>query len=138
MTNSGNNYSSTPFVDIVDTCQQGYGAVAKAVIDYDPSSPTYQQVTDIYVVSGGENYPVVETDNETYTVDHVVVVNPGEGYKNEDVITDEQGNVYDKILDENGRIINVIPPNPEVNNVKEVTELPILSVQKSKLDLVQS
>ena len=75
MTNSGNNYSSTPFVDIVDTCQQGYGAVAKAVIDYDPSSPTYQQVTDIYVVSGGENYPVVETDNETYTVDHVVVVN---------------------------------------------------------------
>ena len=70
------------------------------MIDYDPSSPTYQQVTDIYVVSGGENYPVVETDNETYTVDHVVVVNPGENYKNEDVITDEQGNVYDKILDE--------------------------------------
>ena len=129
MTNGGNNYSSTPFVDIVDTCQQGYGAVAKAVIDYDPSSPTYQQVTDIYVVSGGENYPVVETDNETYTVDHVVVVNPGENYKNEDVITDEQGNVYDKILDENGRIINVIPPNPEVNNVKEVTELPVLTVQ---------
>ena len=56
------------------------GAVAKAVIDYDPSSPTYQQVTDIYVVSGGENYPVVETDNETYTVDHVVVVNPGENF----------------------------------------------------------
>ena len=62
-------------------------------------------------------------------VDHVVVVNPGENYKNEDVITDEQGNVYDKILDENGRIINVIPPNPEVNNVKEVTELPVLTVQ---------
>ena len=131
MTSGGSNYTTAPFVEIVDTCQQGYGGVANAVIDYDPSSPTYQQVTDIYVVSGGENYPVIDTNDETYTVDHVVVVNPGQDYTNDDVVTDEQGNVYDKILDENGRIINVIPPNPENINVKEVTELPILSVQSS-------
>ena len=52
------------------------------MIDYDPKSPTYQQVIDIYVVTPGENYPVIDenvNENE-YTVDHVAVISSGENY----------------------------------------------------------
>ena len=64
MTDGGSGYTTPPFVEIVDNCDQGFGAVARAVVDYDPQSPTYQQVIDVYVVSPGENYPVIETDDE--------------------------------------------------------------------------
>ena len=128
MTSMGSGYTTPPFVEIVDNCNQGYGGLARAVIDYDKTSPTYGQVTDIYVVNGGENYPIIETNDDTYTVDHVVVVNPGEGYKEEDIITDQQGNVYTKFIDSNGKLLNVIPPNSATNNVEEVTEFPVLSI----------
>ena len=131
--NAGSGYQSPPFVEITDTCRKGYGASARAVIDYDPSSPTYQQVTDVYIVSAGENYPVIEPDEDDnsggqYPVDHVVVVNPGENYKQEDIVIDNKGNIYEKFLDERGRILNVIPPNPSTNNVKTFSTLPELSV----------
>ena len=128
MTNMGSGYTTPPFVEIVDNCNQGYGGLARAVIDYDKTSPTYGQVTDIIVVNGGENYPIIETSDDSYTVDHVVVVNPGEGYKEDDIITDQQGNVYKKFIDSNGKILNVIPPNASINNVEEVTEFPVLSI----------
>ena len=132
LTNGGGSYITPPFVEIVDNCNQGYGAVARTVIDYDPKSPTYQQVVDVYIVTGGENYPVIETDDEgIYTVDHVVVVNPGQNYLDDDVITDDKGNEYTKFLDEDGRILNVIPPNPETTNVEEVTELPEMTITTS-------
>ena len=130
----GGSYITPPFVEIVDNCNQGYGAVARAVIDYDPKSPTYQQVIDVYVVTAGENYPVIEPEegsDAVYTVDHVVVVNPGQNYNDEDSITDEQGNEYTKFLDEDGRILNVIPPNPEITSVQAVTELPELTITSS-------
>ena len=131
LTNPGQGYTVPPLVEITDNCNQGYGANARAVIDYDPKSPTYQQVTDIYVVTPGENYPVIEEnvgDNQ-YTVDHVVVISPGEGYKDEDIIEDNAGNVYTKILDSNGKILNVIPPNPTINNVIPVKDIPQLTIQ---------
>ena len=133
MTNNGAGYRTPPFVEIVDNCNQGYGAVARAVVDYDPQSPTYQQVTDIYVVSPGENYPIIEPvdENNVYTVDHVVVVNPGENYSEDDVITDNKGNVYTKFIDENGKLLNVIPPNPENNNVEPVTVTPEIFISTS-------
>ena len=130
--NSGLGYKSAPFVEITDTCRKGYGASARAVIDYDPSSPTFEQVTDVYIVNSGENYPVIEPeegDDGVYAVDHVVVVKPGQDYKQEDVITDDKGNVYEKFLDESGRILNVIPPNPATNNVETFSTLPELSIQ---------
>ena len=129
MTNMGSGYTIPPFVEIVDNCNQGYGAVARATIDYDKASPTYGKVTDIIVITGGENYPVIETADETYTVDHVVIVNPGKDYKEEDEITDQQGNKYTKFIDEQGRLLNVIPPNPENENVEEVKDFPELSIR---------
>ena len=65
---------------------------------------------------------MIETTEDIYTIDHVVVVNPGENYSEEDIITDSKGNTYTKFIDESGRILNVIPPNPETNNVEEVNE----------------
>ena len=134
--NAGSGYQSAPFVEITDTCRRGYGASARAVIDYDPSSPTYQQVTDVYIVSAGENYPVIEPDEDDnsggqYPVDHVVVVNPGENYKQEDIVIDDKGNIYEKFLNEDGKILNVIPPNPSTNNVQTFSTLPVLTVLSS-------
>ena len=134
VTNAGSGYTSPPFVEIEDTCRKGYGAIARSVIDYDPSSPTFQQVTDVYVVSAGENYPVIEPeegDDGVYTVDHVVVVKPGQNYKPEDIVTDQKGNIYEKFLDEQGRILNVIPPDPSMNNLEPFTTLPELEVISS-------
>ena len=134
VTNAGSGYTSPPFVEIEDTCRKGYGGIARSVIDYDPSSPTYQQVTDVYVVSSGENYPVIEPeegDDGVYTVDHVVVVKPGQNYTQEDTVIDDKGNVYEKLLDEQGRILNVIPPDPSMNNLESFTTLPELEVISS-------
>ena len=131
VTNAGSGYKSPPFVEITDTCRKGYGAIARSVIDYDPASPTFQQVTDVYVVSSGENYPVIEPeegDEGVYTVDHVVVVKPGKNYKQSDIVVDDKGNIYEKFLDEQGRILNVIPPNPAVNNLQTHNTLPEVEV----------
>ena len=132
--NPGTGYKSPPFVEITDTCKKGYGAVARSVIDYDPSSPTYQQVTDVYVVSAGENYPVIEQDEDdegVYTVDHVVVVKTGKNYTQDDVVVDDKGNVYEKFLDEQGRFLNVIPPDPSMNDLEPFDTLPELEVISS-------
>ncbi len=132
--NPGSGYQSPPFVEIEDTCRKGYGAIARSVIDYDPASPTYQQLTDVYIVSTGENYPVVEPqegDDGVYTVDHVVVVRPGQNYKQEDTVIDDKGNVYEKFLDEQGRILNVIPPNPAMNDLETFNTLPEVEVISS-------
>ena len=127
----GSGYRSAPFVEITDTCRNGYGAVARAVVDYDPSSPTYQQVTDVYIVSSGTNYPVIEPeegDDGVYTVDHVVVVDAGQNYTQNDTVVDDKGNVYNMLLDEQGRILNVIPPDPTTNNLEPYTTLPVMEV----------
>ncbi len=131
LVNPGKNYTVPPIVEVTDTCNNGYGAVARAIIDYDKSSPTYQQVTDIVIISPGENYPVIENSTSTneFSIDHVVVVNSGEGYKQEDVITDNAGNEYIKFLDEDGRILNVIPPNPRIQNIIPVTGIPQLNIE---------
>ena len=134
--NAGFGYKSAPFVEITDTCRKGYGASARAVIDYDPSSPTFEQVTDVYIVNAGENYPVIEPDDDDlsggqYPVDHVVIVKPGQNYKEEDEITDDKGNIYEKFLDDKGRLLNVIPPNPATNNVETFSTLPELSISTS-------
>ena len=84
----------------------------------DPKSPTYQQVTDIYVVSPGEFIQLLNQKMmEFILIDHVVVVNPGEDYTQDDVIRDDKGNIYEKFY-ESGFITNVIPPNPETTNVE--------------------
>jgi len=124
----GSGYIGNPFIEIVDDCEQGYGAVAQAIVDQDRNSPTYQQVVDIIMISIGENYPVKD-DEEPVVVDHVVVVNPGTGYKSEDVIEDSSGNEYRPLVDATGRIVKVISPDTRKNTISEINDFPELIIR---------
>ena len=128
MTSGGSGYNGNPFIEIVDDCEQGYGAVAEAIVDMDRNSPTYQQVVDVIVITPGENYPI-KVDQEPVVVDHIVILDPGSGYTNDDVIEDSAGNQYTPIVDPVGRIISVISPNNAENNVNEITDFPKLTVK---------
>ena len=132
LVSGGSGYNSPPFIEITDECNKGYGAVARAVIDYDEDSPTYQQVTDIYIVSEGENYPVPEEQDEIDTIpDHVVVIDPGENYDDDTVVEDQWGNVYRPLIDVNGRIVRVDVPDGTVASVKNMSidDLPELIIK---------
>ena len=127
----GIGYKSPPFIEITDDCKQGYGAIARADIDEDEDSPTYGQITDIYIVTQGENYPVPEPELESkppYVVDHVVVVKPGIGYTSTDSFTDNDGNTYKPYIDNSGRIVRLSPPDPEKFSVKNVEQLPKIKI----------
>ncbi len=129
MESGGSGYNTPPFVEITDECGQGYGGIARAVIDYDETSPTYQQVTDIYVVSEGENYPIKGPQvTDQLAVDHVIVVNPGQDYDRNDTISDGDGNPYTIYVDDDGRILNVLPPDSAVANVNGIKDLPELTI----------
>jgi hypothetical protein len=52
LTNPESGYASSPFVEIIDDADQGYGAVARALVNGSG------QVESIYMVSEGENYSV--------------------------------------------------------------------------------
>jgi hypothetical protein len=61
ITNPGSNYRFPPFVEFVDNCNKGYGAVGRSVIN------DKGEVTAIYLVSTGENYPVSQSQIISYT-----------------------------------------------------------------------
>ena len=128
LTSGGSGYNAAPFIEIVDTCKQGYGATARAVVDFDPDSDTYQQVIDVIVITPGENYPIKDP-GEPVVVDHVTIVNPGEDYDKDDKVTDNAGNEYEIVVDNFGRIIRVTPPNSAMVSAPEITEFPELIVE---------
>ena len=107
--NAGSGYRFPPFVEITDECGIGYGAKARSTINNEG------QITSIYLVSSGENYPV--NGEIGYGVVDVVVVSPGLEYKEGDKVRDNFGNEYSPTI-EDGRIISVSP----INNV-EVPDL---------------
>ena len=107
--NAGSGYRFPPFVEITDECGIGYGARARSTINNEG------QITSIYLVSSGENYPV--NGEIGYGVVDVVVVSPGLEYKEGDKVRDNFGNEYSPTI-EDGRIISVSP----INNV-EVPDL---------------
>ena len=113
VTNPGNGYTYPPFVEIVDNCKQGFGAIARATVKDG-------KVDSIYVVSEGENYPVEDITPPIVT--DVIIINPGSGYEEDDKVVDDLGNEYDTKIYA-GSIIKVTPINS-----KDITEIPILSV----------
>ena len=113
LTNPGSGYAYSPFVEIMDDADQGYGAVARALINQSG------EVESIYMVSEGENYSVGNLAE--FSVLRVLVEDGGSGYDNDTVITDNLGNEYNyKITD--GRITQVTP----LNNI--VDSLPVISI----------
>ena len=113
MTNPGNGYLYPPFVEIVDNCKQGYGAVARATIKDG-------KVNEIYMVSIGELYPI--KDGTPPIISDVTIINPGNGYEDGDTVTDDFDNEYDVKIS-SGAIIKVTPINS-----KDITDIPILTV----------
>lgn len=115
--NPGSGYRYPPFVEFVDNCNQGYGAIGRAIIN------DAGEVTSIYIVSPGEFYPV---DNvEPYTPIDTVVYDGGNNYEIGDTATDDLGNEYQLIID-NGTIIQAQP----INTI-QITDFPTITV-KSK------
>jgi hypothetical protein len=132
----GSGYDYPPYVEITDDCNQGYGAVARAVVDYDEDSPTYGQVVDIYIVSEGENYPLSDPgetpeSKPPYVIDNIAVINPGTNYTNNDKVVDLNNPIVEYKIEVNptGQITRVFPINSENNNVIEVKDLPTLKVK---------
>ena len=121
MTNGGSGYRFPPFVEIVDNCNQGYGAVARATIN------DAGEVDSIYIVSEGENYPIDTIQN--YVVTNVLIENSGENYTSNDTVTDNFGNNY-PIQVSNGIIVKVTPSANTTNQINTfiVNDLPILTV----------
>jgi len=111
VTNGGSGYTFPPFVEFVDNCGLGYGAIGRALIN------DQGQVTSIYMVSPGENYPVGEVNSNTVT--DVYVDSPGYDYSNGDTATDNFGNEYALSID-NGAIISATPIN-RIEVTDEVT-----------------
>jgi hypothetical protein len=127
VTNGGSGYRFPPFVEILDNCNQGYGAVARATVN------DAGEVDSIYIVSEGENYPVEVIQN--YIVKDILIENPGENYSPNDVVVDNFGNQYPtKIF--GGSIIKVTPSTLDIPltqqtqiNTVTINDLPILTVK---------
>ena len=117
ITYPGEGYTSEPLISFVDNCDQGYGAYGRAIIDKDPNSPTFGQLTGVLMLSEGENYPTGEQTD--VFVDKIVVEKGGSGYKLDDKIDDFEicG------IDENGSITKVC------TNDKAYRILPSLAVK---------
>lgn len=113
--NIGSGYRYPPFVEIVDECNQGYGAVARSVINDNG------EVIAIYIVSEGENYSFNPEPIGDYTIGEVVIEDPGFDYDPNDDGVDNFGNRY-KLTVNNGRIIKAAPINRfVVSSLPEIT-----------------
>lgn len=85
MTEPGSGYGRPPIVTFQDSCNKGYGAYGRAIIDQNPRSPTFGQVTSVVITSEGENYPA-DIDELPLYIEDVVIENPGQGYEDGDGI----------------------------------------------------
>lgn len=117
LTDPGSNYSFPPFIEIVDDNEQGYGAVARSIIN------DKGEIESIYMISEGENYSV--GDLTEYSVLKIVIENGGSGYNTDSTeITDDLGNTYNFQI-ENGKISQVTPLNNFVDS------LPVINIISS-------
>ena len=139
ITDPGSDYFyKEPLISFSDSCGLGYGAVAKATVDFNPNSPTYGQIKNVVMISEGENYPVVggiEPPDDTEFIDNspvppdvpvgvidVEVIAPGDGYvPGETIVIDDNGGgdtdddggdttEYTVVIDD-GQIVSVKPIN---------------------------
>ena len=129
ITDPGLGYFTTPpLITFEDPCNLGYGAAGEAVVDFNPNSPTYGQIVNVNILSGGENYPMspsddgdaINSDNIPVGVIDTSIINGGRDY--EDAVVSDENTEYDVII-QNGRIIDAKP----LNNIK-VETLPVITI----------
>jgi hypothetical protein len=112
MTNPGQSYTRAPLVTFQDSCNKGYGGYGRAIIDQNPSSPTFGQVTSVVITSEGENYPADIGELPLYIVD-VIIENPGQDYEDDDIV--------------------VIPDTPDTE--EPVVDIEIVDGQVTRVDV---
>jgi hypothetical protein len=112
---SGYGYRYPPYVQFTDNCNNGYGAIARTVVN------DSGRITGVYMVSTGENYPV--NDIEEYEVITVIVEDGGKDYSGDTKVVDDLGNEYEVVIDDRGSITEVNPIN-----IIEVSDLPQLDI----------
>jgi len=117
-------------VSFDDPCQLGYGAVGRAIVDFNSSSPTYGKITGVYIISEGENYPVGDDGEVENGVDDTIILYPGRDYSPGDTAVDENGVEYNLSIDvENGgKIISASPISVSPINKVKVDTLPNIVV----------
>ena len=120
ITNPGRGYAEGPLVSFNDSCEQGYGAFGKAVVDQNPSSPTYGQVTGVIVLSEGKNFPTDGLPEQEAFIDTVIIEDPGRDYEDATISDDI------KPIVKNGRIVAI-----EIVEQIPYTSLPELTVLSS-------
>jgi hypothetical protein len=115
MTNPGQSYTRAPLVTFQDSCNKGYGGYGRAIIDQNPSSPTFGQVTSVVITSEGENYPADIGELPLYIVD-VIIENPGQDYQDDDIV--------------------VIPDAPDTVEIEEpVVDIEIVDGRVTRVDV---
>jgi len=120
-------FSAPPLIEFVDPCKLGYGAVGRAIVDFDPSSPTYGEITGVDIISEGENYPTSSNVEDAINSDEIPmgvikthIINTGSGYGNDTVITD--GNTEYSVTINDGKIISAIPINSiAISKIPKIT-----------------
>ena len=132
ITNPGQGYTDPPIVTFQDSCNHGYGAYGRAVIDQIPTSPTFGQITSVVITSEGENYPV-ESDEEVFYIVDVIVEDPGDDYNSGDTISITPDTVTSDDISDNfnltivdGKVIDV----EVLNDIKVIgyNGLPTLNI----------
>ena len=121
-------FTRPPLITFEDPCNLGYGAAGEAVVDFNPNSPTYGQIVNVTILSGGENYPMspsddgdaINSDNIPVGVIDTIIINAGSDYQ--DAVVSDENTDYDVII-QNGRIIDAKP----LNNIK-IENIPIISI----------
>jgi len=102
ITSPGQGYLNTPLISFQDGCNKGYGAYGRCIVDRNPSSPTYGQITGVVMISEGENYPA-DIDELPLYVKNVIVEDGGQNYLDDDTIDNFDITVTD------GKITSVSP-----------------------------
>ena len=140
ITDPGSGYTEAPLIDFNDSCDQGYGAFGRVIIDKDVNSPTYGQITNVIILSEGENYPVdLPAEVGNVFLKEIIVEDGGVGYENA-FIDDDCMNL--QVVD--GKIVGVEitcqKPYLTMPNINIVNEgigailRPVMSSTPSKLN----
>ena len=124
MKSLGLGYKNTPFVTIIDNCDNGRGATARAVVED-------EKVVDIIIELPGGGYlgpdDSTGTDEGTEvvgTVDDGDIINTGVGYTGDDTITTGNGDTFKPIVDDDGRIIGM----ENLVKIPGVTDFPTFTI----------
>jgi hypothetical protein len=103
LTDPGLGYTDPPIVTFQDSCNKGYGAYGRAIIDEIPTSPTFGQIIAVVMTSEGVNYPA-EIDELPLFIKEIIIEDPGNDIEAEEI---EIEGVDLEI--ENGRVIRATP-----------------------------